>query len=141
MVSRLKIVMVAFAALGLAGCSGGGGGGGSAQNSQTQMGSGGTHTSAVYDANWTTNGIVVEPQTAGITRLINDLGLPLEELGTLAKPFWQQSLAYRGITDPNAVVLSPSNVKYDLTWGLLIRQGPGMRAHLAADLSSFRYQR
>ena len=136
MVSRLKIVMVAFAALGLAGCSGGGGSGGSAQNSQTQMGSGGTHTAAVYAADWTSGGTVVKPQTAGITRLINDLGLPLEELGTLAKPFWQQSLAYRGITDPNAVVLSPSNVKYDLTWGALDPAGPGY----ASSFSSGSYQ-
>jgi hypothetical protein len=134
MISRLKIVMVAFAALGLAGCSGGGGGGGSAQNSQTQMGSGGTHTAAVYAADWTSGGTFVKPKTAGITRLINDLGLPLEELGTLAKPFWQQSLAYRGITDPNAVVLSPSNVKYDLTWGAPDPAGPGYATEwLGAD--------
>ena len=125
MIYRLKIVMVAFAALGLAGCSGGGGGGGgSAQNSQTQMGSGGNYTSATYPSDWMSREEISKPQTTGITRLINDLGLPLEELGTLAKPFWQQSLAYRGITDPNAVVLSPSNVKYDLTWGSVDFRGP-----------------
>jgi hypothetical protein len=136
MISRLKIVMVAFAALGLAGCSGGGGGGGSAQNSQTQMGSGGTHIPATYASNWTSSGTVFKPLTTGITRLINDLGLPLEELGTLAKPFWQQSLAYRGITDPNAVVLSPSNIKYDLRWGTPDPAGPGYALNFGSSGTS-----
>ena len=91
-----------------------------------------TLTPAVYPSNWlsgTSHGVVVKPSTNALRRVLSDSSIYTED-GSALFPFLQSSLTPSGptglgaINDPNAYVLSPTNVSYNLNWGTPDPAGP-----------------
>ncbi len=81
---------------------------------------------ASYPANWTTNGTVTGPNVSSFTTTYGDGYVSTVQDGTSSKPFLQATLATLSspITDPNAIVKTPSSAIYDLTWGTPDKLGP-----------------
>ena len=80
-------------------------------------------TAAVYPANWTTTGTVLNPSVSSITNTFGNGVITTLESGTSLLPFNQSSLSAQSITDPSAVVRS-STTDYNLIWGTPDKNGP-----------------
>ena len=80
-------------------------------------------TAAVYPANWTTTGTVLNPSVSSITNTFGNGVVTTLESGTSLLPFNQSSLSAQSITDPSAVVRS-STTDYNLIWGTPDKNGP-----------------
>jgi len=104
-------------------------------------------TAAVYPTDWSTGrstGSVTPPTTSPKQDVYGDNFVKqVWEDGTSAKPFQQVSLTPNGptgvgaINDPNANVLSPTAIRYDLTWGKPDPAGPGYVASYTNGIHTF----
>ena len=93
-------------------------------SSQQPNQSGGSYSTSIYPSNWTSTGIVVtKPVTSPISFTYGD-GFVNTQSGTVSSPFDENLLAAKSVTDPNAVIKTPSNINYDLTWGTPDKNGP-----------------
>jgi hypothetical protein len=81
-------------------------------------------TPANYPSNWTTTGTVLKPSVSSLVNQYGDGTVSTLEAGTLSSPFNEATLQNKGITDPNAVVKTPTNIQYDLSWGTPDKNGP-----------------
>jgi hypothetical protein len=97
-------------------------------------------TAAIYPNGWTTNeGVsVTPPRVSAIIRFYSDGSSQTIESGTSILPFNQSTLITSNITDANAFVKTNNDI-YDLRWGVVDRQGPGIASELRSYGSSYRY--
>jgi Subtilase family len=90
---------------------------------------------AQYPSNWTTGGIVTKPNVSALINHYGDGSNITIENGSALLPFNETTLQKTGITDPNAVIKTPSNIIYDLSWGTPDTNGPSY-ANLYANSTS-----
>ena len=87
-------------------------------------------TAAVYATNWSSTGKVTPPSVSAYAARYGDGFASTLQSGSVSLPFLQTTLTPNGpsgtgaINDPNAFVLSPTNISYNLTWGLPDKSGP-----------------
>ena len=98
---------------------------------------GGVYTAPVYASDWAQSGLVTKPSVSLLSNVYGDGTTAQIGAGTASLPFDQAALVARSITDPNAVVKSPSSVAYDLTWGTPDRMGPSYAAMFASGAYTF----
>jgi len=98
--------------------------------------SGGSYSASIYPSNWTSTGVVVtKPVTSAINFTYGD-GFVNTQSGTVSSPFDENLLAAKTITDPNAVIKTPTNITYNLTWGTPDKNGPSYANLFANGLAS-----
>ena len=97
---------------------------------------GGSYSASIYPSNWTSTGVVVtKPVTSAINFTYGD-GFVNTQSGTVSSPFDENLLAAKTITDPNAVIKTPTNITYNLTWGTPDKNGPSYANLFANGLAS-----
>lgn len=84
-------------------------------------------TAAIYQSNWTSNGLVIKPSVSPVSTTFGDGTTNVNESGTIATPFMQASLYAQSIKDANAVIRSETT-DYNLTWGTPDKMGPSYAA-------------
>ena len=98
---------------------------------------GGVYTAPVYASDWAQAGSVMKPSVSPLSTVYGDGATVKSGAGTVLLPFDQSTLVARSITDPNAVVKSPTSVAYDLTWGTPDRMGPTYAAMFASGAYTY----
>jgi hypothetical protein len=101
--------------------------------------SGGSYSASIYPSNWSSTGVVVtKPVTSPIKFTYGD-GFVNTQSGTVSSPFDENLLAAKTITDPNAVIKTPTNITYNLTWGTPDKNGPSYATAFNQGNSSYSF--
>ena len=102
-------------------------------------------TQAVYPADWaigTSTATVQKPSVSTAFGTYGD-GTSYSATGSTVAPYRQATLTPNGpngagaINDPNANVLSPSAIRYNLTWGTPDAAGPGYANNFSQGTASY----